>query len=89
QPFILAGLLMATVLHSLASVSMPQATYMLATLRAVLFGAFTLSYAIPTTSTSSQLNALHKDLLKRIPLDIRTVIDILQLDPDITQYACC
>ena len=61
---------------------------MLATLHAFLFGALTFSYA-SSSETSPQLNVLQKELIKGIPLDIRTVIDTLRLDPDIVAYACC
>ncbi|KAI1785300.1 hypothetical protein LXA43DRAFT_900068, partial [Ganoderma leucocontextum] len=84
--FLLAGLLMATVLHSLASVSFPRVDYLLATLRVVLFGGFTANSvrSLPTSVTSMQ-----RSLIDSIPLDIRKVMKDLHLEPDITPYASC
>nr|VWO97371.1 SPI-1 type III secretion system export apparatus protein SpaS (Secretory protein (Associated with virulence)) (Virulence-associated secretory protein) [Ganoderma boninense] len=84
--YLLAGLLMATILHTLASVSFPRADYLLATLRVLLFGAFTANHAhpIPTSVTATQ-----RSLVDAIPLDIRTAMKDLYLEPEITTYATC
>ncbi|KAI1783120.1 hypothetical protein LXA43DRAFT_904206, partial [Ganoderma leucocontextum] len=89
KPFILAALLMATILHSLASVSFPQTTYLLSTLRAVLFGALTVSCVVDPSTTTPQLSFEHQQLLNHIPLDIRSVMKLLHLEPDLLTYASC
>ncbi|TFK79941.1 hypothetical protein K466DRAFT_504743, partial [Polyporus arcularius HHB13444] len=87
-PFILAGLLMATIFHSIASLSFPQAAYLLATLRVVLFGALTVN-VVGRTATRSSLTPAQAALIQDIPLDIRTVMDRLGIEPDVKEYACC
>ncbi|RPD57898.1 hypothetical protein L226DRAFT_444588, partial [Lentinus tigrinus ALCF2SS1-7] len=87
-PFIVAALLMVTICHSIASLSFPQVEYVLATLRVVLFGALTFSL-VDRTVTRSSLTPEQAALLQSIPLDIRTVIDMLGVEPDVTRYACC
>ncbi|KAI0648741.1 hypothetical protein C8Q79DRAFT_876325, partial [Trametes meyenii] len=83
EPFLLAGLLMVTVLHTFSGVAFPAAQYVLATLKAVIFGAVTFN-RIQAASTR-----MAQELIGNVPADLRTIIDMLQLGPDIVQYACC
>lgn len=81
---------MVTVLHTLSGVSFSASQYVLATLRAIIFGAMTVNRALPTSSNSGSDPAdWARDFAKRIPLDLRTAIDVLGLEPDIVSYACC
>ncbi|KAI9069151.1 hypothetical protein FKP32DRAFT_1536368, partial [Trametes sanguinea] len=88
QPFLMAGLVMVTVLHTLAGVSFPAVQYILATLKVVLFGAFTMNTTM-SGSRAQLLSAEQLAALRAMPLDLRTVLDHLDLTPDITTYACC
>ncbi|KAI0716870.1 hypothetical protein C8Q76DRAFT_575984, partial [Earliella scabrosa] len=84
-PFILAALFLVTVLHTLAGVSRPYTNLILATLKVVLFGMMTWSNPLAQTILSASQNAL----LRAIPLDIRSALSALRLEPNITLYAAC
>ncbi|KAI0375839.1 hypothetical protein BV20DRAFT_908569, partial [Pilatotrama ljubarskyi] len=87
EPWLLAGLMMASVLHGLAAASRSDLEFVLAALQAMVYGLFVycnLSFGRPPTLTESQ-----KALLDSIPADIRTVLSRLDLDPTMTRYACC
>ncbi|KAI1788720.1 hypothetical protein LXA43DRAFT_862608, partial [Ganoderma leucocontextum] len=84
--FILAALLMVTILHTLASVARPYTQFILATLQVLLFGA--LSWHTNPIA-KAVLDASQNALLKRIPLDIRTALSLFELEPDMVLYAAC
>ncbi|OJT15521.1 hypothetical protein TRAPUB_7214 [Trametes pubescens] len=89
-PFLLAALLMVSILHTLAGVSFPVAQFVLASMKVLLFGAFSLNTVAGTTRTSRpELTAAHKAIVDAIPYDLRTVLKNLQVEPDIVSYACC
>ncbi|KAI9069599.1 hypothetical protein FKP32DRAFT_1541804, partial [Trametes sanguinea] len=88
-PFLLAGLLMVTVLHTLSAVAFPAAQYVLATLKVVVFGAFTIRNLASSSTRPPTLTADQQSLLQSMPLDLRTVLEALELVPDIDSYACC
>ena len=81
--FLLAALLTVAMLHTLSAVSFPQAEFLLATLKVVIFGTLTLSKA------SSALSPKETGVLQEVPLDMRTVFTKLQLEPGIVEYAVC
>lgn len=85
-PFILAALCLVSILHTMAGVARPQVQLVLATLQVVLFGAFTWesSPAVRNILSETQSAVLH-----RIPLDIRTALSSLCLEPNIIIYAAC
>lgn len=85
SPFILASLLLVTVLHTLASVSRLYTQLILATLRVLLFGALMLG----NPPAPNILSAVQEALLSRIPLDVRTVLSKLQLEPTFITYTTC
>ncbi|KAL7284233.1 hypothetical protein ACG7TL_001515 [Trametes sanguinea] len=85
EPWLLAGLVMSAVLHSLAAVSRPDLTYVLATIQAIIYGAF--MYCNGASSTT--LDADQAGMLAAIPSDVRTVLGRLGLEPDIVRYASC
>ncbi|KAI0720100.1 hypothetical protein C8T65DRAFT_545168, partial [Cerioporus squamosus] len=85
--FILAAMVMTTVLHSLTATSRTQSSYVLTTIQAVLFGAFAwcnthLSHPQPLTPGQTAL-------LNKIPDDVREAIKALGLEPDFIRHACC
>ncbi|PIL31020.1 hypothetical protein GSI_05714 [Ganoderma sinense ZZ0214-1] len=86
QPFILAGLIMASILHSLAAASRLCSDYILATLQVVIFGAFVWSN---TQTGQAVLTPGQEELLTKVPDDMRTVFKDLELEPDLVRYACC
>ncbi|TBU36326.1 hypothetical protein BD309DRAFT_838011, partial [Dichomitus squalens] len=81
--FLLAGLLMVTILHTLSDVARPDAAFALSTLKVVIFGAFTFSTA------GNALSPPQHALLNKAPSDIRTVLTRLGVEPNITRYASC
>ncbi len=82
--FILAGLLMVTLLHTLSAVAFVQAEFILSTLRVFLFGLFTVSTSV------SKLTATQSSLLNQVPLDARTAMKKLGVYVnDIIEYAVC
>ena len=81
--FLLAGLLMVTVLHTLSDIARPDAAYALSTLKVVIFGAFTFCTA------SNVMSPPQHDLLREVPSDIRTVLTRFSIEPNITRYASC
>ncbi|KAL7279724.1 hypothetical protein ACG7TL_006131 [Trametes sanguinea] len=83
QPFLVAALFMVCALHSLAHVARPYANLVLATIKVVIWG------AIMACGGSSTLMVHQQSLLKLIPSDVRTAIDLLGLEPDLTVYAAC
>ncbi|EIW57900.1 uncharacterized protein TRAVEDRAFT_106892, partial [Trametes versicolor FP-101664 SS1] len=87
EPFILAALLFVTVLHALAAANRLTAQYGLAAFQVMLFGAFmycNVSHGQPRALSHDQ-----SDLLASIPDDIRTVLALLDLEPNIVRYAAC
>ncbi|PIL35041.1 hypothetical protein GSI_02828 [Ganoderma sinense ZZ0214-1] len=81
--FLLAGLLMVTVLHTLSDVARPEAAYALCALKAVIFGLFVWS------NTTNMLFPSQQALVDDTPVDIRTVLARLGVEPQITRYAAC
>ncbi|KAI0735939.1 hypothetical protein C8Q76DRAFT_568477, partial [Earliella scabrosa] len=84
-PFILVALFLVSVLHTLAGVSRPYTNLILATLQVVLFG--TMTWQNPLAQ--KMLSASQDALLRSIPLDIRTALSTLRLEPKVTIYATC
>ena len=70
-------------MHSIASANRLDCEYWLATIRVVLFGAFAFS------NVSRNLTAAQNQVLDSIPLDVRTAIASLGVEPDIIRYASC
>lgn len=84
-PFLLASLFMVSALHTLSGVSRDASNLILATLRALLFGAFVAC----SPGTSRGLLPRQQAILDSIPRDIRTVLTHLKIEPVITKYATC
>ncbi|KAJ3016340.1 hypothetical protein NUW54_g823 [Trametes sanguinea] len=87
QPWLLAGMLMASVLHSLAAVSRTDLQFVLSALQAMLYGAFV--YCNVGARSSSPLTAEQALLLDQLPSDVRTVLSRLGLEPPIIRHATC
>ncbi|CDO72139.1 hypothetical protein BN946_scf184962.g82 [Trametes cinnabarina] len=87
QPWLLAALIMASVLHALAAVSRADLQFVLKTLEVVVYGAF--AYCNASSGSASSLTAAQSLLLGEIPSDIRTVLSRLDLEPPILEYASC
>ncbi|KAI9057623.1 hypothetical protein FKP32DRAFT_1583402, partial [Trametes sanguinea] len=88
-PFLLAALLMVAILHTLSAVAFPAAQYILATLKVVVFGAFTMRSVGSSSGLAPSLTSEQQSILQSMPRDLRTVLDALELIPDIVSYACC
>lgn len=85
--FVLSLLLMVIVLHALGPVSVTQAHYALATVKASLAGAFMYTNKL---FGASALTAQQNALLAEMPLDVRTALKhVPNLEPSITTYATC
>ncbi len=90
EHFIIAALIMTTILHALAATSRMHCGYILATLQAVLYGAFVWCNTRSTSSTApGTLTPDQAALLSHIPDDVRGAIKDLGLEPDIVRHACC
>ncbi|KAI0675875.1 hypothetical protein C8Q78DRAFT_988356 [Trametes maxima] len=88
QPFVIAGLIMVVALRSLASVAYPKAQFALATVEAVIYGAFVFSSAALTSRPT--LTLAQAEVLRSIPRDPETIISTLGVEPTgIVHYACC
>ncbi|OJT11998.1 hypothetical protein TRAPUB_11455, partial [Trametes pubescens] len=85
EPFVLAALIMTTILHAVHSVSRVDSNYILATLRVLLFGAFMFC----NRGRGSQLTAAQRLMLQTIPKDVRSALKKLHINPEIIRYACC
>ncbi|KAJ3554676.1 hypothetical protein NM688_g2988 [Phlebia brevispora] len=85
QPFLLVALLLAIVLHALATISRLQISYVLATIKVIIYGAF----AYNSTPSANSLTPAQLNLLNAIPIDIRTALKNLDIEPEYTLYACC
>lgn len=79
---------MATVLHSMAATARLPVQYVLQVIQVVLHGAF-LYCNSSLGGGPSNLTPKQKTILKSIPDDIKTVIDDLELAPDLIRFACC
>ncbi|TFK89654.1 hypothetical protein K466DRAFT_468811, partial [Polyporus arcularius HHB13444] len=84
QPFILALMIMASVLHAIAATSRPYTGYILVTAQVLLHGAFMFC-----NTTTRRLTPDQAAIIDSIPDDIRGVLKTLGLEPDIEHYACC
>ncbi|KAI0650198.1 hypothetical protein C8Q79DRAFT_923554 [Trametes meyenii] len=88
QPFVVAGLIMVVALRSLASVAYPKAQFALATVEAVIYGAFVFSSTALTSRPT--LTFAQAEVLRSIPRDPETIISTLGVEPTgIVHYACC
>ncbi|KAJ2974975.1 hypothetical protein NUW54_g11804 [Trametes sanguinea] len=88
QPFVLAAFIMVTVLHSIAATARLKSQYILATIEAVLYGAFVFSNV--AASSGPTLNLLQANVLRNFPQDARTAMAALGVEPDgVTHFACC
>ncbi|KAI0658047.1 hypothetical protein C8Q70DRAFT_878943, partial [Cubamyces menziesii] len=83
QPFLIVALFMVCALHSLAHVARPYANLVLATIKMVMLG------AIMSCGGPSRFTELQRSLLKSVPSDVRSAIELLGLEPDLTVYASC
>ncbi|TFY56546.1 hypothetical protein EVJ58_g7577 [Rhodofomes roseus] len=88
-PFILAALLMVSALHTLSGLNREAANLVLATFRALLYGAFVICSRSNTPRGPSRLAVEHQAILDCIPRDIRSVMSHLKVEPQITRYASC
>ncbi|RDX40504.1 hypothetical protein OH76DRAFT_1307036, partial [Lentinus brumalis] len=87
EPYVVAALVMTTVLHSVAAVSRMYGQYILATLEAVLFGAFV--WCNTQGGGRPELTPAQARVLETLPADVRTAMSWLGLEPDIVRHACC
>ncbi|KAI0711693.1 hypothetical protein C8Q76DRAFT_571196, partial [Earliella scabrosa] len=87
QPFILAGLLMVVVLHSIASAARLKSEFILATMEVIVFGSFMFCNSLP--SPPSPMCISQADALRSIPRDMKTALSVLEVEPEIVEYACC
>ncbi|KAI0370446.1 hypothetical protein BV20DRAFT_944213, partial [Pilatotrama ljubarskyi] len=85
-PFILCALMVVSILHTVAAVSRPYVALVLATVKVVMFGAFT---AGNTRLGEAALTAAQAALIRDVPIDVRTAVSKLHLEPNIIKYACC
>ncbi|OJT14959.1 hypothetical protein TRAPUB_8489, partial [Trametes pubescens] len=85
-PFVLCVLLVVSLLHTVAAVSRPFTALILALVKVVVFGAYSLgSTSAGQAASSTALSAL----LRAIPDDVRTALSALGVEPNIVRYACC
>lgn len=82
EPFLLATLMMASIIHCLGSANRLEANYVLITIRAVIYSAWGFLHAGRLTTAQSAL-------LKQIPDDVRAALQFLNVEPEYTLYACC
>lgn len=68
-------------MHALAHASRVDADVMLTSIRAIIYAAFVFS--------GTELLPSQTAFLERLPIDVRTALRILDLEPDYTLYACC
>ncbi|KAI0364054.1 hypothetical protein BV20DRAFT_907829, partial [Pilatotrama ljubarskyi] len=85
EPFVLAALIMTTVLHAIHSVSRLDSNFVLATLRVVLFGTFIFC----NRGRRPPITPAQRKVLRSLPKDVRTALQRLHIDPEIVRYACC
>ncbi|KAI0654536.1 hypothetical protein C8Q70DRAFT_880098, partial [Cubamyces menziesii] len=83
EPFVLAALIMVSMLHAIHSVTRADSNYVLATIRAVLFGAFMFC----NQGRRSTLTSRQETLLRTVPKDVRTALKRLHIDPEIVRHA--
>ncbi|TFK83030.1 hypothetical protein K466DRAFT_450123, partial [Polyporus arcularius HHB13444] len=89
QPFVLAGLLVTSALHTLSGVNRDTANLVLVMLRAVLVGVFIFCSKSRSRTAASTLPPAQKVILDSIPRDVRTAISRLKLEPTFLRYATC
>ncbi|KAH9846513.1 hypothetical protein C2E23DRAFT_743882, partial [Lenzites betulinus] len=85
EPFVVAALIMTTILHAVHSVNRADSNYVLSTIRVLLFGAFMFC----NKGRRASLTAVQQGVLNTIPKDVRTALKRLNVSPDIIRYACC
>ncbi|KAI0672554.1 hypothetical protein C8Q78DRAFT_951998, partial [Trametes maxima] len=83
QPFFATALVMVCVLQALAHINHGFASYVLSTVKVIVFGAMMMSRG------SSPLSSQQLELLRKVPSDVRTAIRALQLEPDVVMYTAC
>ncbi|KAI0827477.1 hypothetical protein BC628DRAFT_1318722, partial [Trametes gibbosa] len=83
EPFVLAALVMSTILHTIHAVTRADSHYLLTTIRAILFGAFVFC------NGGRRLTSAQDSVLQTVPKDVRTALKHLHIDPEIVRYACC
>ena len=81
EPFIVALLMMASVLHAMVGVSRLIVSYMLTTFQVVVLGGM--------FATQKSATLLQSTLMDAIPKDVWTALKFLGLVPDIVTYVCC
>ncbi|KAJ3534922.1 hypothetical protein NM688_g7054 [Phlebia brevispora] len=79
KPYILMAFVLVVVLHSMAAVARHETTFILASLRFMIFTALATNYDIATANR----------MISDIPKDIRTVLSSLNLEPEYIIYASC
>ncbi|RDX39489.1 hypothetical protein OH76DRAFT_1298719, partial [Lentinus brumalis] len=89
QPFVLAGLLVTSALHTLSGVNRDAANLVLVMLRAVLVGVFIFCSKSTSRGAPSPLSAAQKAVLDSVPRDVRTAMSHLRLQPEFIRYATC
>ncbi|KAI0696208.1 hypothetical protein C8T65DRAFT_545061, partial [Cerioporus squamosus] len=87
EHFILATLLLVTVMHALAEAAQVDVAFVLTGVKAILFGAF--MWLNSSLGRRPSLTDAQNDMLKAIPSDIRAILKKLDLEPAIIRYAVC
>ena len=86
QPVLLAILFLVSVLHTLSSISDSVITLILATFKVVIYGTFV---ACSATGANPSHSRILQDMLDGVPLDVRTVLSRIAIEPEYELYACC
>lgn len=91
QPFVLAGLLVTSALHTLSGLNRDAANLVLVMLRAALVGVFVMCSKSRSNSARDALFTPpdHRAILDSLPRDVRTAISRLKLQPNVVRYATC
>jgi hypothetical protein len=86
KPFLLALLAMVVGLHVISAVSRADAELVLATSRVIVAGTFFYDNVNPSPAQRAYLEG---NILSHIPLSMATAIKRFNIEPEITEYACC
>ncbi|KAH7905482.1 hypothetical protein BJ138DRAFT_990376, partial [Hygrophoropsis aurantiaca] len=87
QPVLLVALLFVVILHLLEGLPSFKSNFALASVRVLIASAFMFNHF--QSGRRDGFNAAEKQLLKDLPVDLRTALSKFDLEPDIIPYACC